>query len=101
MDKLFIIGRIQVSASSKSISLLGYYQVEFTEFNQLFIMYRTMAMSAKPEMTITVDAEDQITIESRGLRSGTTTITFNEEFEEKTADGRDVVVSSFFLLLHG
>lgn len=56
-----------------------------------------MAMNAKPEMTITVDDVDQITIESRGLRSGTTTITFNEEFEERTADGRDVVVSLFTL----
>ena len=50
-------------------------------------------MQAKPEMTITVDAEDQITIENRGLRSGTTIITFGDQVEERTADGRDVVVS--------
>jgi len=61
-------------------------------------MYRSMAESAKPEMTITVNAEDEITIETRGLRSGTTTINFGDEFEERTADGRDVVVSLLLLL---
>lgn len=57
-----------------------------------------MAMQAKPEMTITVDDVDQITIENRGLRTGTTTITFGDEVQERTADGRDVVVSLLLLL---
>lgn len=61
---------------------------------------RMMAGSAKPEMTVTVDEPGKITVESRGLKSGTKTIVFDEEFEEKTGDGRNVLVCYFLILKH-
>jgi len=59
-----------------------------------------MAESAKPEMTVTVEEPGKITVESRGLKSGTKTIVFDEEFEEKTGDGRNVLVYAIISFIH-
>ncbi len=47
-----------------------------------------MAPSIRNEMDITVNGPAELTLKSKVIIVTTSIITFNKEFEEKTADGR-------------
>lgn len=55
-----------------------------------------MAPSIKSEVDIKVNGPNEIIMEARGFSTTTKTVPLNEEFEDKTADGRSVTVRFFF-----
>lgn len=58
-----------------------------------------MAPSVKSEVDIKVNGPNEIIMEARGFSTTTKTVPLNEEFEDRTADGRSVTVRYFLLLL--